>query len=181
MSFSIYFRIKCETNRNVKIFRMDTVKLFELVELVQLQRKDTKYCKSISPAEGLAATGLKDDNTGNRRQNGKQLITVPMSCLCPLPTNPFLNCFKNRLPKQFLASFLGAAGSGWTGLVVVDKIFLVQTHFDFSAWPDRSWWALCLIAQIILKITINITKGNQYFSNPLFLYLRKRISVQGLN
>lgn len=57
MSFSIYFWIKCETNRNVKIFRMNTVKLFELVELVQLQRKDTKYCKSISPAEGLAATG----------------------------------------------------------------------------------------------------------------------------
>lgn len=54
---------------------MNTVKLFELVELVQLQKKDTKYCKSISPAEGLAATGMlqvkkttireTDDKMGN--------------------------------------------------------------------------------------------------------------------
>lgn len=37
---------------------MNTVKFFELLELVQLQRKDTKYCQSILPAEGLAATGM---------------------------------------------------------------------------------------------------------------------------
>lgn len=39
-----------------KYFRMSADKFFELVELLLLEKKDTNYRKSVSPAERLAVT-----------------------------------------------------------------------------------------------------------------------------
>lgn len=144
---------------------MNTVKLFELVELVQLQRKDTKYCKSISPA-GLAATGmLQVKKTIIRKQTTKWETADYSSHVLSLPT-PHQHLLKMFQKSPFSPAFWERPVQAGLDVSQQTRSFqLRRISILVHGWTgtDRFWWALCLIAQIILKITINITKRKSIF------------------